>query len=134
MKAFPRWAIFAVAAAAGFAGASMFDQARPGRRRRNPRKNLLSRNPFRAYKEFHWGRDPDGARSVAVPSSPKELVELGTLENVTYSTIKGDEDADYVHDFGTRGRGKPTLAYDPKTKSLHVVGGTYTVEDRGIVG
>lgn len=130
-KKLPRWALFAASVAAGYLGARAIDG-----KRRNPRERRrpLSLNAFRAFKEFHWGRPADATYYAEVPPPPTELVELGQIEEITYSTVKGDEDADYVHAFGTRGRGKPGLAYDPKTESLHFVGGTYTVEDRGIVG
>ena len=113
-------------------GARLFSGATTARRPR--RNNPLSRNPYKAYKQFHWGNLSKKTRAISVAPTPKELVDLGTLENITYGTKKGGEDADYTHDFGKRGRGKPRLAYDPTAKALHIVGGTYTVEDRGIVG
>ena len=98
----------------------------PGRR--------LPRNPRSAYRAFHWGRGADRVARVQVAPRPRQLVQLGTLESVTYSTRKGaDATTDYVHDFGKRGQGKPRLAYDAQGRALHIVGGRYRVEGRGIV-
>jgi len=83
---------------------------------------------------FHWGRLPKRAVKVRTAPKPRELVELGKLEAVTYSTKKGDEGLQhYEHAFGEDGGKKPVLAMDPDTDRLHVVGGDYRVEDRGIV-
>jgi hypothetical protein len=101
-------------------------------KRRTSANPSLPRDAKKAYKAFHWGREADRVGAVQVAPRPRELVKLGTLENVTYSARKGsDPDTDYVHAFGP---GKPTLAYDPRAKKLHVVGGRYRVEARGIVG
>jgi hypothetical protein len=71
---------------------------------------------------------------VRVSDIPAKLVQLGTLEAVTYSTRKGGERlADYIHRFGEEGGKKPTLAADPSSRKLHIVGGSYKIEPRGIV-
>ncbi len=102
------------------------------RRGRKSRKNPLSSDPEKAYKQFHWGKKASKTKAVAVSPAPAgRLVELGTLEAVTYSADKNDGLVDYFHEFG---RKKPVLALDPKTNRLHIVGGGYVVEDRGIVG
>lgn len=86
------------------------------------------------YTGFHWGRQPNREVLVTPSPRPRELVELGKLEAVTYSTKKGDEGlVHYEHAFGEEGGKKPRLALDPGTDRLHIVGGDYTVEDRGIV-
>lgn len=122
--------LFGLSALAGFMAAGAIWGKK---RRRNERKKPLPRNPRKAYKAFHWGNEPDRVREVDVPETPRDLVELGDLQSVTYATNKGGEEADYFHDFGKRGRRRPTLAYDPDGRGLHIVGGAYTVEDRGIV-
>ena len=87
-----------------------------------------------AYTGFHWGREPSRNVRVGVSPLPDKLVELGRLEAVTYSTRKGrDGLAHYEHQFGEDGGRKPRLAMDARSKRLHVVGGSYRVEDRGIV-
>jgi hypothetical protein len=86
------------------------------------------------YTGFHWGRPPRKHVAVTPPPRPRELVELGRLEAVTYSTTKGKEGLQhYEHEFGEEGGRKPVLAVDPHTDRLHVIGGDYAVEDRGIV-
>lgn len=68
-----------------------------------------------------------------VATAPRALVKLGTLEEVTYRTAKGDEGiADYVHQFGEEGGKKPILTMTPNGKQLHIVGGSYRVTQRGI--
>jgi len=64
---------------------------------------------------------------------PRALVKLGRLEALTYRTAKDGEIADWEHDFGEEGGKKPVLAMDAETRRLHIVGGDYDVEDRGIV-
>lgn len=69
---------------------------------------------------------------MEVSPSPLELAELGTLEAVVYSTTKGDTRGAWEHHFGEKGGRKPILAVDPRADRLHIVGGDYRVEDRGI--
>ncbi len=90
----------------------------------------------RQWEEFHWGRQSRGAPKRAnVPIAPEVLVKLGSLEAVTYRTTKGREPVThYTHEFGETGGKKPTLAMDPETKRLHIIGGGYTVTRRGIEG
>jgi hypothetical protein len=85
------------------------------------------------YKGFHWGRPARRRRRVAVSPRPRTLVELGRLEAITYSTKKGKTRAHWEHAFGEEGGKRPRLAMDARNRRLHVVGGDYTVEDRGIV-
>jgi hypothetical protein len=88
------------------------------------------------YKGFHWGLDPRGVSDVEISPEPRELVKLGTLEAITYRTRKGGRDgglASWEHHFGEDGGRKPSLAVDPDSDRLHIVGGDYAVEDRGIV-
>jgi len=86
------------------------------------------------YEDLHWGIPPKAVKRAKVPRTPKALAELGELESVVYSTDKnGDGFSNYEHEFGEEGGEKPLLAVDPENKKLHVVGGDYTVEDRGIV-
>lgn len=120
---------------AGALGATMLGIALFARGSSEPAPRRRAKNPAgtgaKFYREFHWGRKPTSAKRVNVPA-PKTLVELGRVESITYSSLKGTEPiTDYVHEFE---RPRPKLACDPKTKRLHFLGGGYTVEDRGIVG
>ena len=126
------WIQFGAAALVGFLG-SRYAHRKWKEHKRRDRKNPLPEDPEEAYTAFHWGNPPDAVAEVDVSPMPRDLVELGELQSVTYATRKGNEVADYFHDFGRRGKNKPTLAYDPKGRGLHIVGGAYTVEDRGIV-
>lgn len=88
----------------------------------------------RLYRELHWGIRPKRIRKVRAPRRPKALAELGTLEAVTYATHKrGDGPSSYVHEFGEEGGKRPSLAVDVRNKKLHIIGGDYRVESRGIV-
>lgn len=85
------------------------------------------------YRDFHWGRESQRHRRVRLPPRPRRLVQLGTVESITYAAKKGDTDAYWQHAFGEEGGTKPTLAVDPRSNRLHFVGGDYRVEGRGIV-
>jgi hypothetical protein len=92
----------------------------------------------RAWTDFHWGDRPDGRREVASSALTLRgpLVELGALVAVTYRTAKAGELADWEHVFGDGAEGEfeaPSLVVDTRGR-LGIVGGSYTVEDRGIVG
>lgn len=100
----------------------------------NGRGNDAIERARKAFKAFHWGRSPKRVVSAKVPPRPRSLAELGRLEAIVYSTKKGRErHAHYEHEFGEEGGRKPTLAMDPDNRRLHIVGGDYDVEDRGIV-
>lgn len=103
----------------------------------NPRGSIASAleraKEFR--KRFHWGRPARRVKQGAVAPLPKgPLVQLGKLEAVVYATNKqGDGYSHYEHAFGEEGGRKPDLAVDLDTGRLHIVGGSYRVEERGIV-
>jgi len=101
----------------------------------NPAGGVLeeAREMFRG---FHWGRSSRRTVKAKASPRPRSLVKLGRLEAVTYSTRKGHgrkSFAHWEHLFGEDGGRKPALAVDPANQRLHIVGGDYTVEDRGIV-
>lgn len=87
------------------------------------------------FRDLHWGIGPRRQQRVQL-EEPRELAELGKLASVTYATEKGgDGPSLYEHAFGgRRGSRRPSLAVDVDTGRLHVVGGNYTVQTRGIVG
>lgn len=98
----------------------------------NPSAAIAEAKSF--YRDFHWGIPHRKVKRVKVAPRPRALVKLGKLEGVTYSTNKkGDGFSHYEHAFGEEGGKKPVLAVDVESKKLHVVGGDYKVEDRGIV-
>jgi hypothetical protein len=93
-----------------------------------------SRHAAKLAEDLHWGIAPKRARRWRRPHAGAALAELGQLVAVEYSTTKkGDGPSIYHHTFGEEGGRRPVLAVDPRTRDLHVVGGDYTVEGRGIV-
>jgi len=85
------------------------------------------------YNRYHWGRNPDQLilidKRIIIPSN---LVELGILRGVLYQTSKkGDPDNTiYIHTFKDP---CPYLVCDSDMKNLYIIGGSYKIEDRGIV-
>ncbi len=104
----------------------------------NPHRGTIEGALEKAHafrKRFHWGRPGrSGARKATVSELPRVLTKLGKLESLVYVTNKeGDGLSEYEHSFGEEGGRKPDLAVDPETGRLHIVGGGYRVEQRGIV-
>ncbi len=99
----------------------------------NPGGDLLER--ARDFRErFHWGIPARRVRQAQVAPLPRALTKLGRLEAVVYATNKkGDGYSHYEHAFGEEGGRKPDLAVDVESGRLHIVGGAYRVEERGIV-
>jgi putative peptidoglycan binding protein len=121
-----------LAAAAYFAFSGSSSAERP--EASNPDEDDDQAHAERFYKRFHWGRRPTRTKRAKLSPTPRRLVELGSLEAVTYAARKGAEGlVDYVHSFGEEGGKKPTLAADPRSRRLHIVGGDYDVQGRGIV-
>jgi len=82
------------------------------------------------FAELHEGDTADAVYQVEDPRYAGEtLVALGELKYLGYDTDKGGEAATYHHDFAD----PPLLCVDPDRK-LAVIGGTYRVNKRGIVG
>jgi hypothetical protein len=84
------------------------------------------------WSEFHWGDNPREIvrAELYVPSKGEHLVVLGKLRRVDYQTCKAREQAIWFHNFS---RPFPWLCASGDG-SLHIVGGRYTVQARGIVG
>jgi hypothetical protein len=121
--------------------------------RPNPELLILNpRNSRRAleglYERFHF-TEPSEVVEVpddAVPERPKALMVIGRLESLVYR-VPDDSEKDGVlfeHEFSDEGDGvaetedvfdgsRPLLCADAEGR-LHIVGGDYRVESRGIVG
>jgi hypothetical protein len=101
----------------------------------NPRRNPAPTGPAAdLFADLHWGILPRRRIMVRRPHVGGALTQLGVLEAVEYSTNKkGDGESIYRHEFGEEGGRRPRLAVDPDTRDLHIVGGSYQVERRGIV-
>lgn len=103
------------------------------RRNPAPRRRLPGRAAA-LYEDLHWGIPSRRRRMVRPPHVGAALTDLGQLEAVEYSTNKkGDGPSNYRHEFGEEGGRRPRLAVDPESRDLHIVGGSYRVERRGIV-
>lgn len=85
------------------------------------------------YEGFHWGNKPKRIIRKRASKTPSVAMKLGELSSVTYKTKKGDETAYYEHEFGEEGGKKPDLVADVDNKKLHIVGGDYDINDRGII-
>jgi len=86
------------------------------------------------FEAFHWGEQPDGTELVRMSQPPAVIWQLGELVEVVYEATKGGELAEWQHAF--KGK-RPILAFGRQPKgrgALHIVGGTYRVTERGIVG
>ena len=106
------------------AGAVVVERTRPDRK---------IMEAIGAYTDLHWGRAPDRVDQVDAPGlEGKTLVQLGDLEYVGYYADKGPESAIWHHEFD--GADRPRLSVDLDSGSLHLIGGSYSVDPRGIVG
>ena len=81
-----------------------------------------------AFRSFHWGRPPRGARKVTLPDYG-ELFVLGKLRAVEYETKKGRTRAIWCHDFE---RPYPERTATPDGQLGPIVGGGAYVTSRGI--
>jgi hypothetical protein len=96
------------------------------------------------YKRMHWGQEGDGDRldgDVLAGKAPR----LGVALEITYATRKGSDGApvNYWHTFGDLGALRRKKAFIPPIVHAEVCGGrelvrldggTYTIEEHGIVG
>jgi len=99
--------------------------ARPNKRARRQAAEL--------YERFHWGNAPtELVESEGCPMvQPGDvLVVLGELDRIDYETTKGDLEAVFFHNFEDE---RPRLCMT-RDGRLVIVGGTYRVTERGIVG
>jgi hypothetical protein len=66
------------------------------------------------------------------PVPPEELVQVGQLRALIYSSDKGRQGRNrtFIHFMET----PPLLACDPQGRQLYIVGGRYRVTRRGIEG
>ena len=103
----------------------------------NPAYQELIDDAQDEYESFHWGRPSERVDIRKVNKPLRVGTKLGELVEVTYRTRKGDEDGGrpihWVHQFGEEGGRQPDLVMDAETRRLHIVGGTYRVEEPGII-
>lgn len=82
-------------------------------------------NAFRAFS----GMEPGQLLEVKSGPVPKVAWLLGELEEVLYNTERDGKRERYLHKFKKTAR--PLIAVDPDTGKPFLVGGDYTVTDRG---
>lgn len=85
-----------------------------------------ARNAFRAFS----GMEPAELLEVKAGPVPRMAWKLGELEEVLYNTERDGKRERYLHPFKKSAR--PLLAVDAETGQLFLVGGAYTVTERGI--
>jgi len=82
-----------------------------------------------SFVAFHWGDRSEHTQVHSHPLVVPVMYELGELVEVTYETAKGGEAYHWQHSFSGD---RPVLAYGGN--NLWILGGSYTVNRRGIVG
>lgn len=107
----------------------------------NPRKiGTAGKGARKEYAKTHWGQRGKGdlLECVFLEGDSKGCTNLGTSTFITYTTRKGTDAnrVDYVHEWGEGGGGAfkaPTVQRGPRG-TIRLIGGSYRVTERGIVG
>lgn len=84
-----------------------------------------------ACEAFLWDDPCDEGQIIEVPPMPAVMWTLGELVAVTYDATKRGDRFHWEHHFKDE---RPVLAFSEESQSLYVVGGDYSVTERGIVG
>jgi len=95
------------------------------KKRRNPDMTEAERR----FEMFHEGDAPTVEEEKKI-NVPDLLVDMGELVALTYRTHKDGKVAVWEHEFDSC----PQLACGPNGKNIQIIGGKYTVTERGIVG
>lgn len=85
-----------------------------------------ARNAFRAF----TGMEPREVIETTSGNAPRIAWKLGDMLEVMYETTRDGKREKYLHPFKKSAR--PVLAVDAETGQLVLVGGAYTVTERGI--
>lgn len=117
-------------------------QSAPTKRvNKNPARKRVKKNPVPAskytkikqaierFKEF-TGMDPEHLDEYII-DHPDVALAIGTLDAVSYTTVREGKTELYQHKFKKNCR--PLLCASSDGKQLVVLGGVYTFTDRGIV-
>lgn len=84
-----------------------------------------------------WLDDPTlGKFGIGPAERNKELVSLGKVHSISYHAAKHTHQfrpADYIHEMGERAGNLPDLIWSRPNRELILSGGSYTIEDVGIV-
>lgn len=84
-----------------------------------------------AYRDWHKGRDPDRVTELEGPEAFDQ--RIGRATRILYSSDKFHDRGDFVdyeHDFSEPG---PLVYYADRPEGFALVGGSFTVDPRGIV-
>lgn len=81
------------------------------------------------YRSFHWGNDSEHTQLHRHPLPVPVMYQLGELVELTYEADKAGKLFHWVHSFSMP---RPVLAYGGD--QLWILGGSYKVNRRGIVG
>lgn len=101
--------------------------------KKNPDANPIRRAlgaAVKLYKDFR-GDEPTEVVEVRLPAKPRALLTVGECLGIMYRTRRDGKVEDYLHRFTKKAR--PTLAVSSDGLQLFLLGGAYSVTDRGIV-
>lgn len=84
------------------------------------------------FERFH-SFEPGEVSAYKYSQAPRLVACLGELEAVVYRSDKWDgKKRSYIHKFKAKDR--PLLATDDKGENLYIIGGSYNIEEDGIIG
>lgn len=95
----------------------------------NPSAPAEARKAARRLEEFTG--HPAKLHRVKAPKSARAGWALGKVASISYIATRDGEIAEYVHKFASRSR--PQLVSSVDGSQLYLLGGAYSVTDRGIV-
>lgn len=97
--------------------------------RKNPAGQSALRQAVKLYRDFR-GEEPRGFVKVKMPALPTAMLTVGECLGIMYRTRRDGKVEDYLHRFAKKAR--PTLAVSSDGLQLFLLGGAYSVTDRGI--
>lgn len=108
----------------------VIDRSQQDRMRRRLWRNGAETYPIQEVADYVGGRQ---ARYKQWHDPSLQVQAIGPLTHIVYRTEKqGDGLSDYIHEMGEEGGHPPYLCVD-SFGCLWIAGGTYDVEDRGVV-
>lgn len=114
--------------------------SRPGKKTTRRKTKKVKKNPnlqtaaerdaVARFEAFH-GHDAMEVIAIDFPKNPRALYTLGELDTIAYNAIIDGERSLYVHKFKKKSR--PLLCGNSDGTQLFLIGGSYSITDRGIV-
>lgn len=77
------------------------------------------------------GDPPEAVEILEVPDFSPVVLTMGECLGVIYETVRDGEKEKYIHQFKKSAR--PLLCVSSDGQQLYLIGGSYSVTDRGIV-